>query len=145
MRITPPPVTATRRIVKFRVINPKSGKLVGYERLMLTKDGGVWQFSLDDKEWEAGIFEGDDWHRDQASGMYNQDKREFYENDIVARGMKTNLVVFSQGRFGMKDHRGHSFAYPDRRSMVFGLDTKLRIVGNVHQNPELLKSGEGTA
>lgn len=138
------PVKAIRRIVKFRVVNPKNGKIVGYERLMLTEAGTAWQFSLDDKEWEAGIFEGDDRTRDQGTGIINEDKREIYENDIVARGMRTNTVTYQQGKFGMKE-RARKWAFPDGPG-IYPLSYKLRVVGTIHTNPELLEgNGEGNA
>lgn len=131
--------TAARRIVKFRVVNPNTGKIVGYERLMLTNDGTAWQYSIDDNEWEAGIFEGGEWTRDQATGVINDEDREMYENDIVARGTRTSIVSYDLGKFGMKD-QGRTWAFPDGPSF-FNLNTKLQIIGTIHANPELLEGG----
>lgn len=126
------------RTIQFRLINPHSKRIVGYERLSFgVRRYPLWQYSVDGKTWDTGVFEGDGWLRDQASGIQDRFGRDIYENDIVARANHKNLVIFKQGMFGM-NYLKPRWAYPDGSRKVFPLYANLEVIGNIHAHPELL-------
>lgn len=132
-----PPLKAKTltRISQFRIISPTTKKTVGYERLTLSTNGTLWEFSEDDKHWETGIYEGE-WLRDIWTGRVDPDDVKIYENDLLDYAGHVNHVVFRGGSFG---YFGSKSNFNSRREM-FPIYDKQRVVGNIHQQPELHKS-----
>lgn len=77
----------------------------------------------------------------QFTGLHDKHGKEIYEGDIVLqRGygrIKPMVVRFEQGAFIVGWHNGSSTA---TRPML--IQKRGEIIGNIHDNPELLKGGE---
>lgn len=77
----------------------------------------------------------------QFTGLHDCNGKEIYEGDIILqRGygrIKPMIVRFEQGAFIVGWHNGSSTA---TRPML--IQKRGEIIGNIHDNPELLKGGE---
>jgi len=80
---------------------------------------------------------------DQFTGRMDNKKMEIYENDLCIINTISDtirLVIFDKGSFcfSFKAKSGYYVIYPIRGFN----DDEIEIVGNVDDNPELLKGGE---
>ncbi len=96
---------------------------------------GEWDiFSFSDliTTWERGTYE-----LMQYTGLKDKNGKEIYEGDIVREDIeeRTYQVVFSNGGF-----MGES---KDNKILFFG-DGHVEVIGNIYENPELLKKNNNT-
>lgn len=112
------------REIKFRAWDRKGKQMIEHEHLMMTCDG----FSALDEE--ATMFPMEIIM--QFTGLLDKNGKEIYEGDITTSEIsdEPKEVVFWEGCFCHKweDGRGHIFN-----------PKKLEIIGNIYENPELLK------
>ena len=84
----------------------------------------------------------------QFTGFFDEDGREIYEGDIIKIAEKfddenvytgNGVVCFEEGIYELQN--GKHFAYLGW--LMHNDDiTKLEVIGNIHDNPELMKGGE---
>lgn len=77
----------------------------------------------------------------QFTGKYDKNQRQVYEGDIVLQqgynGRKEKMVVrFENGAFIVGYHSGSS-----TRKKPMLISDKCEVIGNIHDNPELLQEG----
>lgn len=77
----------------------------------------------------------------QFTGKYDKNQRKVYEGDIVLQqgynGRKEKMVVrFDNGAFIVGYHSGSS-----TRKKPMLISDKCEVIGNIHDNPELLQEG----
>lgn len=72
----------------------------------------------------------------QFTGLYDCKKKEIYENDILSIAGMYYQIIFQDGCFGFKND--WSLFTPFSTSFL----TKRKVMGNIHDNPELLEGGE---
>lgn len=83
----------------------------------------------------------------QFTGLLDKNNKEIYEGDFVkTKGGWGGIVLWnSRGYFYIKDSSLYKDEEPDLSpigSLLCCERNKLEIIGNIHDNPELLKGGE---
>ena len=79
----------------------------------------------------------------QFTGLYDKDGKEIYEGDILRRKDSGSLltVEFRHGAFGY-EYCGEFHSWAGNHNFTFNpfdTDVDFAIIGNIHDNPELLK------
>lgn len=85
----------------------------------------------------------------QFTGLYDKNGEEIYEGDILQWGEGDykikQVVMFVHGAFGYKCDPYTFVSYVGNSNFNFwakGTDSRFEIIGNIHDNPELLEGGE---
>lgn len=120
-----------KREIKFRLI--RDGKIVGYERF----DHGGWYYSRDGIQWNDTRIAHDD--KDQYIRL-NMNNQEVYEGDILtdAKRMIPPEVMMWNEELARFRPTGYHFNTHTLLEDTW-LDT---IIGNIHENPELVTMDE---
>lgn len=119
------------RPIKFKAVNKKTKEI--YDVIQIN-------FSLESVMVNSGAVIKVLFFKDiellQFTGFFDKNGKEIFEGDVVLinhSGPKTLKVVWVEDGWEIK-HNGSS--WPIR---VFGRNRNIKVIGNVHQNPELLE------
>lgn len=114
------------REIKFRVWDSRFKRMIAADEVMICAATGKA------RGCKGGPGFVDHWAPLQFTGLYDKNGKEVYEGDIVGeKDVWWEPVVFDQGCFCVDlDPIGYHFE---------GEDTCLEILGNIYENPELLK------
>jgi uncharacterized phage protein (TIGR01671 family) len=107
----------------------------------IKRKANKWFMEISENVWK-GLQEGS---LGQFTGLYDKDGREIYEGDILVRkdGGALLTVEFRHGAFGY-EYCGEFHAWAGNHNFTFNpydKDVDFSIIGNIHDNPELLKGG----
>ena len=86
-----------------------------------------------------------DWSYMQYTGLNEKNSKEIYEDDIIANFNFENpyfrsVVVCYLGAFGyVSDGDFITFAHNSNFDWVNGKSEKIEVIGNIHENPELIE------
>lgn len=126
------------REIKFRAWNGKKMLIVGDMHWSVHK-GWSWN-SRRNKE---GMYNYGSGNLMQYTGLKDTNGIAIYEGDIVSHNWLTATVVFDRGGFRAM-YRGDEHFYGGSNYYDL-LIAGVEVVGNIHQNPELLKGGDEVA
>lgn len=134
-----------QRVIKFRVRNLITNKVVGYEALFpanIENTRYEWAATSNGTDWANEVFTGQDLQREQFTGLKDKNGTDIYQDDIlnidfggyddknpwqVAWSMNDAAFIIL-GR-----HMGG-----DKRILPFQLGNGAEIIGNLYEEPEFL-------
>lgn len=124
------------REIKFRAFcEVDTDKGITENRMVYFKpiecDNGIFAEADDD------IYHINEYHSElmQSTGLKDKNGTEIYEGDILSTGLSDLITVVE---WDDKFARFISFSN-ERAIYCFSDDNQRRVIGNIHQNPELLK------
>lgn len=126
------------REIKFRGWHTKLQKMFSAEEMaadqltMLTT--GAFINVSGSSQSQSVIYPRDKFIPLQFTGLKDKNGREIYEGDVIDGWMGKQVVEFNDGQFdpfGAPSHGGHEWDNEEA--------SKCEIIGNIHENPELIK------
>lgn len=127
------------RTIKFRGFNAKNSKwLYGSHIINRGKHFVAPDEFADDKTWED--YEVEPETIGQFTGLTDKKGNEIYEGDIVLYNGNKRVVEHEECTFGLSHHE-NGFPFEPFCKLPIPL-RKCVVVGNIHDNPELMKGGE---
>ena len=116
------------RLIQFRAKHYETGQWIYGAYVPVTASHFPMIYTLDGDRHRV-----DENTVGQYAGMYDDKEQEIYEGDIVKYGNEKGIVVFDDGRFLCDDGGVH---VEDLYVAYYG--SPLNIIGNIHDNPELV-------
>lgn len=126
------------REIKFRAWDDKKKEMIE----MLPGDLGRPGFLMD---FFANVFEAqtpgeDNMKLMQFTGFIDKDGREIYEGDVLTDHYNRLLqVIWRTSRFQFEALKETNFLYADMYQWFDGFLENPEVIGNIYENPELLK------
>jgi|GEM_PF-4386418 len=116
--------------IKFRLV--RNGKVVGYEKLVPVDNLLYWAYrSVGEKMFSLHSTINHD-KKDRFTGITDMNGTEVYQRDIIKCDLfENNMEVIWMGNL-------MSFGFRDGVEVRYLPPSMIRVIGNIHENPELL-------
>jgi hypothetical protein len=138
------------RAVKYRIWDRKTKKMFSVAEVSTNTDdfdfnkaeviGQVYEKKYED--WETKTIKGGIWL--EFTGLYDVKGKEIYEGDILQGSFGAGQVIWSDGGFSLTSKKNNLLYIYNPLSQYSRGQKKnhlqfLRIIGNIYENPNLLK------
>jgi len=129
------------RVIKFRAWDKDLNKMCKVNQIDFLHYAIHIEFVPDkddeDQEGNMAVTRYENVELMQFTGLKDKNKKEIYEGDIV-KDEKGNIMIckFIQGSFGLSQYESRFF---QALSDAWIENSKLEVIGNIYENPELLK------
>ncbi len=136
------------RVIKFRLHCERTGKILAYEVFnAILNSGYYWVDASEPEEVRLcnteNYFRADEPfsipRRAQFTGLLDANGVEIYESDIVSDHVGVGLVCYSEKHAGFRVVYGDGLAKWFYDYILNGERESIMVIGNSHQNQELLK------
>ena len=124
------------RDIKFRMVTQTTGKLLGYVDIYdLLRNGSDVLPDFDEAVLEGVDFE-------QYTGLKDKNGKEIYEGDIVRYWSENYEVKFDEIKDS--DITYYYLGWAMGELSLYEAASMCEVIGNIHENPELLEGEEDT-
>lgn len=126
------------RDIKFRAWDSRNNEMVYSSEtdcFYINTKGVLFMYAIPKSESGLEVAYHKSYEVDQYTGFQDSSGVEIYEGDIVDYNGASE-VVFIDGCFNVKGFYETSQDYP---TMAFSESYSFKVIGNIHESPELLK------
>ena len=134
------------RLFKFRAWVKEQNRMI---KVFGFNEHLVFEQTWDSPSIKENIFEIEDCHIMQFTGLIDKNGTEIYEGDIVSIEYGKGIVEYSEKQamfiinwIGDNEAYNESLAY-NPRNYIYGKTRKdIEVIGNIYENPEFRQSSE---
>lgn len=128
------------REIKFRAWDKKRNKM--FDSYSVNNNG---EFCVDtDYTNTCECKGGENLIQLQFTGLKDKNEKDIYEGDIIQAetytGFYKGIIVFGNGCFSLKITETKDVGYDVGQTPLLDAFEKLEIIGNIYENPELVKT-----
>lgn len=127
------------REILFRGKRCDNGEFI-YGNIMVPRFGGETCIVEQDAPFHSFVYEVDPTTIGQSTGLTDKNGKKIFEGDIIKTRHGVRCVVFVDGCFGARRYvQGIATLFANLKSYNRELNGDWEVIGNIHDNPELLE------